>query len=61
MSLEDDFDDDVDYDEETGEVIVCPECGSDNLEVIGEDDDGNNLYECQECGEEFADGEEEEE
>jgi transposase-like protein len=54
---DDDFDDD--YDEPTP-AVTCPECGSDDLEVIGEDDDGENLYECNDCGETFTEDEEEE-
>ena len=50
---EDDWDD-------AGEVIpVCPECDSDDLEVIGENDNGENEYVCNDCGERFTDGEEE--
>jgi predicted RNA-binding Zn-ribbon protein involved in translation (DUF1610 family) len=45
-------------DEEDEEIPVCPECGSDDLTIIGEDDDGNNEYECEDCGERFSDGEE---
>jgi DNA-directed RNA polymerase subunit RPC12/RpoP len=58
--LEDDeLDDDYFLDEEDEEIPVCPECGSDDLTIIGEDDEGNNEYGCEDCGERFSDGEEE--
>jgi len=56
------FDDDDDLDEEPEETVVCPECGSSDLEVIGElDEEGSNEYECQDCGERFTEGEDDEE
>ena len=39
---------------------MCPECGSDDLKFLVEDDEGNAMYECLDCGEEFTQGEEEE-
>ena len=50
------------YEDEEAEDIplVCPECGSDDLESLGEDEDGNEAYECEECGECFSDGEDDE-
>lgn len=54
----DEFDDDLDEGPE--EIPVCPECGSDDLKFLGEDDEGNAMYECLDCGEEFTQGEEEE-
>ena len=33
---------------------VCPECGSDDLRIAGEDDDGEDLFECLDCGEVFS-------
>lgn len=53
----DEFDDDLDEPDE--EIPVCPECGSDDLESLGEDEEGNASYECLDCGEIFSDGEEE--
>jgi len=53
----DEFDDDLD--DGPVSTVVCPECGSDDLEVISEDGDGNFVYECNDCGERFTDGEEE--
>jgi DNA-directed RNA polymerase subunit RPC12/RpoP len=52
-----DLDDD---EEEPDDKFFCPECGSDDLENLGEDDAGNVWYECTECGEKFSEGEEEE-
>ncbi len=52
----DEFDDDLDN-EPDEEIIVCPECGSDDLNIVGEfDEEGIN---CEDCGERFTDGEEE--
>jgi DNA-directed RNA polymerase subunit RPC12/RpoP len=50
----DEFDDDLEED-----TLACPECGSDDLEIIGEDEEGNIEYECADCGERFTDAEEE--
>jgi ssDNA-binding Zn-finger/Zn-ribbon topoisomerase 1 len=47
--------------DEADEIIaVCPECGSDDLELIDENDDGNE-YLCNDCGERFTEGEEDDE
>jgi DNA-directed RNA polymerase subunit RPC12/RpoP len=54
----DEFDDDLDGEPE--EIPVCPECGSDDLTIIDEDAGGENEYVCEDCGERFFDGEEEE-
>ena len=48
------IDDAEDFDDPTP-IVVCPECGSDDLEIIDED---NGEYECLDCGERFTDGEE---
>jgi len=53
-------DEEDDFDEAEETIPVCPECGSDDLTVIGEDEDGNNEYVCEDCGERFTDEEEEE-
>jgi DNA-directed RNA polymerase subunit RPC12/RpoP len=50
-----DDEEDFDFDDPTP-IVVCPECGSDDLEIIDED---NGEYECLDCGERFTDGEEE--
>jgi NAD-dependent SIR2 family protein deacetylase len=48
-------DEDYWWDDEEDEVIpVCPECGSDDLEVTGTDANGDNEYECNDCGETFG-------
>jgi DNA-directed RNA polymerase subunit RPC12/RpoP len=60
MPLPEDLNDDF-YDDETEETVVCPECGSDDLGSLGEDDDGNAVYECVDCGERFTEEEEGEE
>jgi len=44
--------DDWDHDDET--IPVCPECGSDDLEVTGQDLNGDDEYECNDCGETFG-------
>jgi len=51
-------DEEDDWDEGSEEIPVCPECEGDDLEVIGEDEDGNNEYLCNDCGERFTDWEE---
>jgi hypothetical protein len=52
---DDEFDDDDFDDDESLETIpVCPECGSDDLEVTGTDANGDNEYECNDCGETFG-------
>jgi DNA-directed RNA polymerase subunit RPC12/RpoP len=56
--MPEDLDDEFYDDEEIEETVVCPECGSDELESLGEDDDGNAVYECLECGERFTEGDE---
>ena len=58
MSVEelDDFDDGG-YDEPS-QIAVCPECGGDDLTIVGETDEGNE-YVCEDCGERFSAGEEE--
>ena len=35
-------------------IAVCPECGGDDLEVTGTDANGDNEYECNDCGETFG-------
>ena len=60
LAFEYDEEDD-DLDEVDEEIVVCPECGSDDLTVVGEfDEEGINEYICEDCGERFTDGEEEE-
>lgn len=50
MIIDDDFDDD-DLDDEIDEpALTCPECGSDDLDRIGENDDGTE-YLCNDYGE----------
>ena len=44
---EDDF-------EEDEAIPVCPECGGDDLEVTGQDLNGDDEYECLDCGETFG-------
>ena len=39
-------------------IPTCPECEGDDLELLGHDDEGNNEYECNDCGERFTDEEE---
>lgn len=51
--LEDDLDEE-DWDEEDEVIPVCPECGSDDLEITGQDLTGDNEYECNDCGETFG-------
>ncbi len=53
----DEFDDDLDGEPE--EIPVFPECGSDDLTIIDENAGGVNEYVCEDCGERFSDGEEE--
>lgn len=53
-----DDDDEIDLDEEIEETVVCPECSSEDLENLGEDDAGNVWFECSDCGERFTEGEE---
>jgi len=49
---EDEFDDEF---AEADELIpVCPECGGDDLEVTGQDLNGDDEYECLDCGETFG-------
>ena len=50
---------DDDWDEPTP-TVICPECGSDDLERVGENDEGDTEFECNDCGEWFTDSEEEE-
>ena len=50
---------DDDWDEPTP-TMICPECGSDDLERVGENDEGDTEFECNDCGEWFTDSEEEE-
>ena len=58
--LEDDEEEWNDWDHDDEETIpTCPECGSDDLEVIDETEEGDNEYVCNDCGERFVDGEEE--
>jgi tRNA(Ile2) C34 agmatinyltransferase TiaS len=52
----DEFDDELD--DEPEDIPVCPDCGGDDLESLGEDEDGNGAYECLDCGERFVEGEE---
>lgn len=55
-------DDDLDewFDEEESEEIICPECGSNDLLLIGEfHEESSNEFECNDCGERFTEGEEE--
>ena len=47
----DEFDDDLDEGPEN--IPVCPECGSDDLTIVGE-----GQYVCEDCGERFVEGEE---
>jgi hypothetical protein len=47
----DEFDDDLDEGPE--DIPVCPECGSDDLTIVGE-----GQYVCEDCGERFVEGEE---
>jgi DNA-directed RNA polymerase subunit RPC12/RpoP len=57
--LEDDLDEeDDDWDGET--YSVCPECGSDDLELV-DATEGGDEYLCNDCGERFVDGEDEDE
>ena len=50
-----DEEDDFDEADETDEAIsVCPECGSDDLEITGQDLNGDDEYECLDCGETFG-------
>jgi DNA-directed RNA polymerase subunit RPC12/RpoP len=58
IAMPEDLDEDFYDDEEIEETVVCPECGSDELKSLGEDDDGNAVYECLECGERFTEGDE---
>ena len=51
-------DEEDDYEDDEA-IPVCPECGSDDLEIIDETDEGDNEYVCNDCGERFVDGEEE--
>lgn len=63
MSYYDELDDNdfEDYDpDEPEDSVVCPECGSDALDIVSEDFEGNNLYECQDCGERFTEEEDDE-
>ncbi len=52
------------YEDETEggdlDYVICPECGSDDVELVSNGDDGAE-YECNDCGEVFTDGEEEDE
>lgn len=45
---------------EDEDIPVCPKCGSDDLTIIDEDDDGNTEHQCEDCGERFTDGDDEE-
>ena len=49
---EDCEDEEDDFADET--IPVCPECGSDDLSVTGQDANGENEYVCEDCGEEFG-------
>jgi predicted RNA-binding Zn-ribbon protein involved in translation (DUF1610 family) len=51
-------DEEDDWDEEDETIPVCPECGSDDLDRVGEDEDGDTEWECNDCGERFSEGEE---
>ena len=54
---DEEFDDDFD---EPTPAVECPECGSNDLEVTGESEDGDAEFVCNDCGERFTEGEEEE-
>jgi DNA-directed RNA polymerase subunit RPC12/RpoP len=49
-----DCDDEDDFDEADETIPVCPECGSDDLEITGQDLNGDDEYECNDCGECFG-------
>ena len=49
---EDEFDDEFAEADEI--ILVGPECGSDDLEVTGQDLNGDDEYECLDCGETFG-------
>jgi predicted RNA-binding Zn-ribbon protein involved in translation (DUF1610 family) len=47
--------------DEADEIIAaCPECGSDDLEYIDSTEEGDE-YLCNDCGERFVEGEEDDE
>ena len=54
-------DEEDDWDDEPEDIPVCPECGSDDLTPTGEDLEGKMEYECEDCGERFTPGEDEDE
>jgi len=55
-------DEEDDWEDEVDETIpCCPECGSDDLEITGQDLTGDNEYECNDCGETFGEDDLEEE
>ena len=59
-SYEDDDDDDFndeDCDDELEDIAVCPSCGSDDISVLSEIE---GMWECQDCGETYTVGDEDE-
>ena len=63
-SGEDELEDDLEEDDDDLDIdqlyASCPECGSDDLEHLDSTEEGDE-YLCNDCGERFVEGEEDDE